>query len=417
MTIDKESQLVDHLFRHESGRMAAALARLFGFDHLETVEDIVQDTFIQAVETWKVKGTPDNPQGWLYTVAKNKATDYVRRVQVKRKIEDQLKTAIPRDYSITAQLEVAFQAIEDSQLQMLFAVCHPSIPKESQIALALKTLGGFSVKEIANAFLSNQETINKRLFRAKEKIRNEKIAMQEPPPKQLEERLGGVLETVYLMFNEGYYSSSQESVLRKDLCLEAMRLGLLLIQSDLRKHKDVSALMALMCFHASRFESRLSAKGEMIPWEEQDREKWNNELIQRGMQYLSESDPGKFSSRFQIEGAIAFYHTHQDSEEKWNSLLNLYNQLSILTHNPMVSLNQAYVISRAQDEKTALKFLEGINVLSDHYLYHALKGQLTLTSNPEEAMKYFEKAHDLAPLKVEKQAIQKKMDKIRKSIS
>ena len=174
MTDKSESnEFISHLFRHETGKMVAVLVKLFGFDYIEVAEDLVQDTFIKAMENWKIHGIPENPQAWLYAVAKNKATDYVRRQQVKKKVDEQLRSAIPVDYSITAHLEQAFQSIKDSQLQLLFSTCHPSIPKESRIAFALKLLGGFGIQEIANAFLTNKETINNRLFRAKEKIKKE----------------------------------------------------------------------------------------------------------------------------------------------------------------------------------------------------------------------------------------------------
>ncbi len=412
-----ENQIVDHLFRHESGRMVAALTKLFGFDRLEIAEDLIQDTFIQAVESWKVKGTPDNPQGWLYRVAKNKATDYVRRQQTKRKIDEQLKTAIPVDYSITAHLEQAFQSIDDSQLQMLFAVCHPSVPKEARIALALKTLGGFSIQEIANAFLTNKETINKRLYRAKEKIRKERIELEFPHESRLKDRLESVLETIYLLFNEGYYSRSNESVLRKDLCLEAMRLALLLLQSEITSQTDtdLNALMALMCFHASRFESRIGEGGEMIPWSQQDQTKWNAELINRGTYYLRLTNPDNFNSRYQVEAGIAYYHTHPESKEKWEGLLSLYNRLARLTSNPMVLLNQAYVISKVKTPYDAIDFIDSIDMIKGHYLYYALRGELLMEINKVEARNDLQKAHELAPLKAEKKVLKSKIEKIDKS--
>ncbi|NJO01583.1 MAG: sigma-70 family RNA polymerase sigma factor, partial [Bacteroidia bacterium] len=251
------NELVTHIFRHEAGKMVAVLTKLFGFDRLEVAQDLVQDTFVMAYESWKLKGIPQNPTGWLYTVAKNKALDYVRRQQNFQKIAKELKSALPLEYNISAEIEKAFQSITDSQLQMFFAVCHPAIPPEAQVALALQTLGGFSVEEIARAFLSNRENIKKRLQRARDKIRHEQIRLEFPNTAQLGSRLQSVLQCIYLLFNEGYHSRSQETVLRKDLCLEAMRLGLLLTQFPPTNRPEVNALMALMCFHASRFESRL----------------------------------------------------------------------------------------------------------------------------------------------------------------
>jgi RNA polymerase sigma-70 factor (ECF subfamily) len=232
MNVAPHHQLVDHLFRHESGKMVAVLTKLFGFDELDIAEDIVQDTFILAFEHWKIHGAPENPTAWLYAAAKNKSLDFIRRRKKFYEVAEASQRLIPIEYSATANLELAFQKITDNQLQMLFAVCHPAIQTESQVALALKTLCGFSLEEIAQSFLTNKETVKKRLQRAKDKIRAEKIVLEFPEKINLNLRLDAVLETIYLLFNEGYYSSSKEIILRKDLCLEAMRLCLLLLEND-----------------------------------------------------------------------------------------------------------------------------------------------------------------------------------------
>lgn len=390
--------------------MVAVLTRLFGFDQLEVAEDLVQDTFIRAFETWKLKGTPDEPLAWLYAVAKNKATDYVRRQQTRRKVDDVVKTAIPIEYTITAQLEQAFHDITDSQLQLLFGVCHPAIPEEAQLALALKTLGGFGIQEIASAFLTNKEAINKRLFRARQKIRNENIRLEIPPPHQLNERTSNVLKAIYLMYNEGYHSSSQEAVIRKDLCLEAMRLALLLEQSELPITKDCWALLALMCFHTSRFESRMNELGDLIPWSQQDQSRWNQELIERGLGYLQRLDLNGLSSAYELEAAIAYFHTMEDRAEKWEGLLALYRRLSKVKCGPMILLNETYVLGKVAGPDRALEMLETISELGDHYLYFALKGEILLKKDPSAAIKALEKAIDLAPLEAERKILQKKIN-------
>ncbi len=390
--------------------MVAVLTRLFGFDQLEVAEDLVQDTFIRAFETWKFKGTPDDPLAWLYAVAKNKATDYVRRQQTRRKVDDVVKTAIPVEYTITAQLEQAFHDITDSQLQLLFGVCHPAIPEEAQLALALKTLGGFGIQEIASAFLTNKEVINKRLFRARQKIRNESIRLEIPPPHQLNERTSNVLKAIYLMYNEGYHSSSQEAVIRKDLCLEAIRLALLLEQSELPITKDCWALLALMCFHTSRFDSRMNELGDLIPWSQQDQTRWNQELIERGLSYLQRLDLNGLSSAYELEAAIAYFHTMEDQPQKWEGLLALYRRLSRVKCGPMILLNETYVLGKVAGPDRALEMLETIPELSDHYLYFALKGEILLKKDPTAAIKALAKAIDLAPLEAEKKILQKKID-------
>lgn len=403
---------VDHLFRHESGKLVAVLTKLFGFDQLAVAEDLVQDTFIQAFETWRIKGFPDNPQGWLYTVAKNKATDYLRRQQTKHKVAEVLKSTIPIEYSITAHLEQAFQEIKDNQLQMLFAVCHPAIPEEAQIALALKTLGGFSIKEIARAFLTNNEVINKRLYRAKTKIKNEGIILEMPVDADLQERMASVLKTIYLLYNEGYYSESQEMVMRKDLCLEAMRLALLLQQSNLPESKDVHALLALMCFHTSRFESRLSELGELVPWSKQDRTKWNRELILRGEHYLSAVEMDNLRTPYPLEATIAYLHTLDDSEEKWQGMLALYDRLLKVKSTSPVFLNLVFVISKVHGPQKALDYLKSISSLEESYLYFALRGELTITIDTQAALLDLEKAKSMAPLEAEKKILTDKIKKL-----
>ena len=392
--------------------MVAVLTKLFGFDQLEVAEDLVQDTFIRAFESWKFNGTPDEPFAWLYTVAKNKATDYVRRQQTRRRIDDTIRTAIPVEYTITAQLEMAFQEISDSQLQLLFGVCHPSIPEEAQVALALKTLGGFGIQEIASAFLTNKEVINKRLFRAKQKIRKEGIRLEIPASDELAIRTKSVLKTIYLLYNEGYHSSSQEVVMRKDLCLEAMRLALLLEQSSLPISQDCSALLALMCFHTSRFESRMNELGDRIPWSKQDQSKWNQELIERGLSYLQRLNLNELASEYELEAAIAYFHTMKDQPEKWEGLLALYRRLSKVKNSPMVRLNEAYVMSKVGGPIRALQMLHRLEELHHHYLYFALKGEILLMSAPEEAIKALDQAIELAPLEAEKKILLQKRDRI-----
>ncbi|MEI9911852.1 MAG: sigma-70 family RNA polymerase sigma factor [Bacteroidota bacterium] len=260
------NQLVDHLFRHESGKMVAVLSRLLGLQNLETAQDIVQDTLLQAMNTWGFKNIPDNPQGWLYRVAKNKAVDFLRRRKKFNAISPQYAYLLESEYSLSPTVKNLFleNEIQDSQLRMMFACCHPSIPEESQIALTLKTLCGLSIHEIARAFLTNDETISKRIYRAKEKIKTEKIEMDVPPADELRHRLDAVLKSLYLLFNEGYNSSHPDQLIREDLCEEAMRLCNLITGHPLTAFPRSKALLALMCFQASRLNARLDDKGNII---------------------------------------------------------------------------------------------------------------------------------------------------------
>jgi RNA polymerase sigma factor (sigma-70 family) len=275
-----QQDLIPHLFRTEFRKITSVLCKFLGIDHIELAEDIASDTFLLAVETWSYKGIPENPTAWLYTVAKNKAKNHIQHNTIfTQKIALQLKSVSPIQ---EIEIDLSDKNITDSQLQMLFALCHPSIPTEAQIGLSLRILCGFGIDDIADAFLTNKETINKRLFRAKEKLRSEKVQIKFPDETEIGNRLDTVLTTLYLLFSVVYYSQSQDDVLRKDLCLEAMRLTHLLIENDQTNQPSVNALFSLMCFHASRFEARKNEKGEMILYQDQDESLWNQQLIAKG---------------------------------------------------------------------------------------------------------------------------------------
>jgi len=270
----RQQELIPHLFRTEYRKIVSVLCKQFGFDQIEIAEDISSDTFLTASQIWGLNGLPQNPVAWLYNVAKNKAINKLKRDAIfQNKITPELKSGFSEKYE--QEIDLSPQNISDSQLQMMFAICHPAISQEAQIGLSLRILCGFGIEEIADAFLTNKETINKRLFRAKEKLREEKIKIEMPPSFQIMERLETVLTTIYLLFNEGYYSECQNTTLRKDLCLEAMRLCYMLIENKNTNKPSVNALLALMCFHASRFEARLDKNGEAVLYEEQDTDLWN----------------------------------------------------------------------------------------------------------------------------------------------
>src|SRR3569833_3020092 len=251
----QEKELIPYLYRTEFRKIAAVLCRLFGIEHISIAEDIVGDTFLLAAETWGLKGVPQNPAAWLYTVAKNKAKDLLKRNTI---YNEKVAPAIQYNADVSHEIDVDLSTtnIRDSQLQMMFAICHPGIPPESQIGLSLRILCGFSIDEIADAFLTNKETINKRLFRAREKLKQVKVKIEMPSDTAIGRRIENVLTTLYLLFNEGYYSSNRNTVLQKDLCLEAMRLTHMLTENEITDQPEVSALLSLMCFHASRFDAR-----------------------------------------------------------------------------------------------------------------------------------------------------------------
>jgi RNA polymerase sigma factor (sigma-70 family) len=403
----QQEQLLSHLFRTEFRKITAVLARLFGFEHIQTAEDIVSDTFLLASETWEQNRLPENPTAWLYTVAKNKAKDHLRRGAIfTQKVAVNIKAEVNQQEEI--EIDLSEENINDSQLQMMFAICQPIIPAEAQIGLALRILCGFGIDEIADAFLSNKETINKRLFRAKEKLRESHVKIEFPDVMETNKRLETVLLTLYLLFNEGYYSISGNTNLRKDLCLEAMRLTYLLIENKATDLPAVNALFSLMCFHASRFDTRLDKNGEMIIYDEQDSSLWNGELIARGQNYLIRASQGNQLTRYHLEAAIAYWHTIKaDSTEKWENVLQLYNKLLILEYSPMAALNRTYALAKAKSIEEAIIEAEKLTQLTGNQLYHSLLGYLYTTVDNEKALQHLQIALKLAKTKGEKNRIRK----------
>lgn len=370
-------------------------------EHLEMAEDMVSDTFLLAAETWGLKGLPKNPTGWLYTVSKNKILDVLKHDKLfQQKIVPEL---MHDQIGITEkEIDWSVQNINDSQLQMMFAICHPCISAEAQIGLALNILCGFGVEEIADAFLSNKETIYKRLSRAKEKLKSENIKIELPAQKEINQRLETVLTTLYLLFSEGYYSTSQNTTLRQELCVEAMRLNLMLIQNHLTNIPSANALMSLMCFHSSRFDARIKSNGEIVLYEDQDENLWNRELIQNGEYYLNRASTGKSLSKFHLEAAIAYWHTQKkESKEKWENILQLYNRLLQIEYSPMAALNRTYALSKANGKADAIKEAEKLN-LSENHLYHSLLGNLYTGIDNTKAINHLQTALSLAKTSADK---------------
>lgn len=366
------------LFQQEFAKMVAVISNLFGLQHIEMAEDIVSDTFLTAAEEWEKKAMPPNPTAWLYTVAKRKTIHQFRRQDIfdKKVIPAIRKAAGVTNSPQPIDLDFSPQHIRDSQLQMLFAVCTPAIASEAQIGLALRILCGFGIDEIAEAFLTNKETINKRLFRAKEKLRTENIRLQLPPELEIAARLDNVLRIIYLLFSEGYYSQTQNRILQKDLCLEAMHLGVLLTEYRLTNQPMTNALMALMCFHASRFNARQSGEAALILYEQQDVNLWDSDLIREGMQYLALSATGNQLTSYHLEARIASWHCiKEDTPEKWEEILQLYNQLLMINYSPAVALNRTFALYKANGREQALIELEKLKLEGNHF-YNVLRDYL-----------------------------------------
>jgi RNA polymerase sigma factor (sigma-70 family) len=408
MGIQHES--LKQLFQQEFSKMVAVISKLFGLQHIEIAEDIVSETFLLATETWGIQGIPANPTAWLYVVAKQKTLQHFRRNKI---FEDKVIPELGlQQEDEEMHLNFSQQNIKDSQLQMLFAVCTPAIASEAQIGLALRILCGFGIDEIAEAFLSNKETINKRLFRAKEKLRTEKVQLEFPPDNEIAGRLSNVLHIIYLLFSEGYYSQTQNQILRKELCIEALRLGLMLTEYEKTNQPKTNALIALMCFHSSRFGARQTNEDLLILYEQQNKELWDTSLINQGLHFLDLSAQGNEISSYHLEAKIAYWHClKEDTKEKWESILQLYNQLLLVNYSPSVALHRTFALYKANSRHEALIEAEKLKLENNHF-YFILLGELYKTIDYRQAKLNFQKALALAKTQTEKQSIQDKIDSL-----
>ena len=409
--MDDRQELIPHLFRTEYRKIVSVLYRHFGFEQLEIAEDIASDTFLTASETWGLKGVPPNPTAWLYTVAKNKARNYLHHDAI---FENNVAPVfrLDRAPSYEPEIDLSPQNINDSQLQMMFSICHPGISKEAQIGLSLNILCGFGIQEIANAFLTGKETITKRLYRAKEKLRRDKIKIELPSDKEIEDRLEAVLTTIYLLFNEGYYSISHDATLQKDLCLEAMRLCYMLVENKETNMPQVNALLALMCFQSSRFEARIDENRDLILYEDQDTNLWDSDLIRKGEYFLNCSANGDKVSKYHLEAAIAFWQTHKENtREKWENILQLYNRLLQIAYSPIAALNRTYALSKANGKSEAITEAEKLGLVNNQF-YFTLLGELYRGIDNEKARLNLEKALTLAKTQRDKHTIRKRIDAI-----
>jgi RNA polymerase sigma factor (sigma-70 family) len=408
----KQAEVIPHLFRTEYRKIVSVLCRLFGIEHIEIAEDIVSDTFLLASELWGLNGPPENPTAWLYIVAKNKTKDYLKRNTF---FAQNISTEIQHNTIVSEEVEVdlSVKNINDSQLAMIFVVCHPCNSAEAQISLALNLLCGFGAEEIANAFLTNKEVIYKRLQRAKAKLKSEKIKIEQPTPLEINDRLSVVLMTLYLLFNEGYYSSNQDITLNKDLCFEAMRLANLLIENEQTNKPSANALLSLMCFHSSRFDARLNQNGEIILYQDQDTDLWNQDLIAKGEYFFNQASQGDILSKYHLEATIAYWHTSKtDSKEKWNNILQVYNQLLIIEYSPIAALNRTYALAKANGKMEAIIEAEKIK-LNGNYLYHSLLGELYTGIDQTQAISHLQDALTLAKSTADKKSISNKIAECR----
>src|SRR5216117_1324453 len=337
------SQLVEHLFRRESGKMVATLTGIFGIEHLNLAEDVVQEALARALQTWPYRGVPENPAAWIMRASRNLALDVVRREKVFRAKEAEITRLMERDGSAPTTAIFSEHEIADDRLRMMFVCCHSVIPREAQVALALKTLFGFSVAEISHAFLTTEVAIAKRVTRAKQKIQEAHVPFEIPVGDELTPRLESVLQSLYLLFNEGYKASSGDKLVREELCHEAIRLTELLAQHRAGNQPKTHALLALMLLNTARTPAREDDQGNLLRLEEQDRRRWDQTLIARGMSRLHESAAGEAVSEYHLQAGIAACHaTAKDySLTNWGRIMSLYDRLMEFDDSPVIALNRA----------------------------------------------------------------------------
>ncbi|MCK5440855.1 MAG: sigma-70 family RNA polymerase sigma factor [Maribacter sp.] len=366
-----EQKIVDHLFRHQYGKMVAILIRFFGLSNIETIEDAVQDTFIKATLQWRSQ-IPENPEAWLIKVAKNRTIDILRSVKAEKNRFEKVAHKVVSNHTNDIFLD---HEIEDSQLRMIFVACHPSLKPKEQIAFALRTISGFNSKEIAAALLIKEETIKKRLSRAKKVIVKNKIKFEFPSANEVQQRLDRVMEIIYLTFNEGFHSTNKTKLIRKDLCGEAIRLTKLLLKKEKFRSGNLYALFALMCFHASRLDSKTNSSNEIVNLEHQDRSKWYFPLIKVGNNAMNKAMEYEVISIYHFEAAIAAEHLKAKTFENtdWNKILYWYSELYQLQPSTFTQLNMAIVNLQLNHLEVAQRILDQISIAKLEqraYLYY-----------------------------------------------
>jgi RNA polymerase sigma factor (sigma-70 family) len=397
-------ELSDHLFRRESGRMVATLTRVFGVHNLALAEDVVQDAFCRALEVWKFRGVPENPSAWLMTTAKNRALDILRRERTARTYAPELRRLLEGEWTLRPLVEEMFElsSIEDDQLRMMFSCCRRELPEAAQVALVLHLLCGFSVGEIAGAFLTGESAMEKRLWRAKKTLAASKTLFEFAADEDVSARLASVQRALYLLFNEGYHGAGAGSTVRVELCREAMRLTALLLKNPRAATPATYALSALMHLGAARLPARLDGAGNLSSLFEQDRSHWDRDLITEGLRLLDLSAYGPEVSEYHVEAAIASVHALAPSvrETNWAEIVGLYDALLAIRPSPVVALNRAIAVAQAQGPDRGLEAMGAIDDaerLADYPFYFAALGELELRRGlSERAREHFRAASSLA---------------------
>lgn len=411
------SHLADHLFRHEAGKLVAVLTGILGLERLQLAEDVVQEAMVRALQTWPYYGVPKNPAAWLTQAAKNLALDTIRREKTFHEKQPQIIAHIEQlPGEADGGSSPAFEnEIKDDRLRLMFVCCHPLVSREDQVALALKTLCGFSPAEIAKAFLTTEAAIAKRLTRAKQRIREAQIAFEIPEGEELARRLDAVLQSLYLLFNEGYKASSGDSLIREDLCREAIRLTSLLAEHPAGNCPKTHALLALLLLNTARIPSRVDADGNLLRLQDQDRSRWDQSLLARGMYHIAHSAAGNELSEYHLQAGIAACHcaARDYAATDWGHILDLYNRLMEFDDSPVVALNRSVALAEVQGPQAgieAVSAIRNLQSLESYYLLHAVLGEFEIRlSHPRAAAGHFRKALQLAEIKSEQTFLAKRV--------
>ena len=371
--------------------MVAYLARLLGPAHLDLAEEAVQDAMLRALQTWPYSGVPENAPAWLFRVAHNAAIDAVRRNQLIGEKTSALVAELSNSSTVIPDNPDLEEQLRDDELRMIVMCCHPEIPRDASVALSLKTVGGFSVREIARAFIADEATIAQRLVRAKRQIRERRLTLEVPRGVELQGRLDSVLEVIYFIFNEGYAAHEGDELIRRDLCIEALRLARLIADSSISAPR-VDALVALLAFQAARLPARVDETGDLILLDEQDRSRWDQQLIALGFHYFDRSITGETVSTYHVQAAIAATHARaaRARETNWRMIFEQYNQLFEINPSPVVALNRAVALGKVRGPTDALEAIDPLindPTLQDYYLLPAVRGHLL-----KELGKYLEAA-------------------------
>jgi RNA polymerase sigma-70 factor (ECF subfamily) len=397
-------ELSEHLFRHEAGRMVATLTRIFGVHNLALAEDVVQDAFCRALEIWKFRGMPDNPSAWLMTTAKNRVLDVLRRERTARAFAPELTRQLESEWTLAPTVEEEFSAaaVKDDELRMMFSCCSPRLPEEAQVALILHILCGFSVEEVASAFVSSHAAIEKRITRSKKVLARSKKLFDVSGADDFARRLPAVQRALYLLFNEGYHGASPEKAVRIELCKEAMRLTSMLLKSPLGATPSTYALAALMSLNAARLPARVNLTGDLTALADQDRSQFDHALAEEGLGLLERAATGPELTDYHVEAAIAWVHTsaRRNEDTDWATIISLYDKLMAIRPSPIVALNRAIAIAQREGPQRGLDEIHAIQDLerlANYPFYHAALGELEIgRRHLEDAREHFAVALKLA---------------------